>query len=162
MAKALTRFSTSRPTISQLWGTLNRFPSGPLLFSKVIGRMAPYTGTIGCRVKELDMGHSVVEIRDRRAVRNHLNSVHAIALMNLGEVATGLAVLYAIDGRGRGIIRSLKMDYLKKARGTITATCDAPVPATSGDHDLEFDALLHDRDGHLVARATATWKVTLD
>jgi hypothetical protein len=73
-----------------------------------------------------------------------------------------LAVLYDIDGRGRGIIRSLKMDYLKKARGTITATCDVAVPEQAGDHDVDVEALLHSEEGELVARAKAVWKITID
>jgi len=162
LESVLTRLIATRPTIGQTWTLLKDVPGGKYLFSKMIGQMAPYTSTIDARVKELDFGHAVVALQDRKPVRNHLNSLHAIALMNLGEVSTGLAVLYAIDGRGRGIIRNLSMDYLKKARGTITATCDAPVPNSSGDHDVKVESLLHDEAGFLVARATAIWKITID
>ena len=84
---------SQRPTISQLWATCRQLPGGRKLFSRTIGRMAPYTGNIDCEVESLRAGHATVSMRDRRAVRNHLNSIHAIALMNLGEVATGLAVM---------------------------------------------------------------------
>ena len=150
-----------RPTIAQLWGTLSPLPGGKRLFSKAMGRMAPYTGTIDCEVEELRAGHAIVVMRDRRGVRNHLESIHAIALMNLGEVATGLAVMIGVDGRGRGIITHLEMDYLKKARGTIRATCDAFAPDTKGDHEFHAEALLRDEQGALVARARAIWKVSI-
>ncbi len=150
-----------RPTVSQLWATLHGLPGGKVLFSKAVGRMAPYTGTIDCTVESLRAGHAVVSMADRKAVRNHLESVHAIALMNLGEVSTGLAVIFAIDGRGRGIITHLEMDYLKKARGTITATCDATVPDGIGDHEFHAESLLRDAEGAIVARARAIWKVSI-
>lgn len=150
-----------RPTLAELWDRLAPLPFGKRFFSFLIGWMAPYTGTVGARVDELGPGHAVVSLRDRRAVRNHLKSVHAIALMNLGEVATGIAVMHGIDGRGRGIITQLKMDYLKKARGTITATCDVTLPTTKGKHDLVVVGSLRDAGGEEVALATATWRVEL-
>ena len=107
-----------RPTIRTVWSRANSLPLGNRVFSRFVGRMAPYTGTIGATVLELDDGHARVELRDRPAVRNHLQCIHAIALMNLGEVATGLAVMHAIDGRGRGIVTGLRIEYVKKARGT--------------------------------------------
>jgi len=161
MEAVLSRLVASRPTVSALWTALKGLPGGPRLFSKTIGWMAPYTSTIDCRVTTLEHGFSQVQLTDRRAVRNHLDCVHAIALMNLGEVSTGLAVLYSIDGRGRGIIRSLKMDYLKKARGTITATTNVAVPTTTGDHNVKAIADLTDEQGVVVARAHAGWKITV-
>lgn len=154
--------SLSRPTISRAWERTARLPLGNLLFSRLVGRMAPYTSTIGATVLELGDGHARVELRDRPAVRNHLRSVHAVALINLGEVTTGLAVMHYVDGRGRGIVTSLAMDYLKKARGTITATCTAELPRTPGSHDVEVTADLRDPQGDLVARARATWKIELE
>ena len=153
--------SLKRPTISSAWSRASMLPLGNRVFSRLVGRMAPYTGTIGATVLELGDGHSRVQLRDRPSVRNHLNCIHAIALMNLGEVATGLAVMHAVDGRGRGIVSSLRMEYYKKARGTITATCHTDVPTAAGTHDFEAVGELRDADGALVAKAWATWKIEL-
>ncbi len=151
-----------RPTISGMWARTARLPLGTRVFSRLIGRVAPYSGTIGAHVLELGDGFSRVELADRKAVRNHLRSVHAIALMNLGELATGLAVMHAVDGRGRGIVTELRMEYLKKARGTITATCRVALPTTPGRHDLAASGDLTDAAGDLVARVHATWRLDLD
>jgi acyl-coenzyme A thioesterase PaaI-like protein len=151
----------SRPSIAQLWSLLKPLPGGSRVFFKIIGALAPYTGTIDCDVRELETGHAEVAMTDSRRVRNHLGSVHAIALMNLGEVSTGLAVLYSVDGIGRGIITSLKMDYLKKSRGTITATCDAVVPTSAGRHDVLVESFLRDDTGDVVAKATAVWRISI-
>lgn len=150
---------TKRPTISSLWAKTSRLPLGNRVFSRLIGRVAPYTGSISPLVLELADGRCRVQLKDRAAVRNHLRSIHAIALMNLGEVATGLAVMHAVDGRGRGIVTGLRMEYLKKARGTITATCDLAIPMEPGTHDLEVSGELTDEQGDVVARAFATWRI---
>ncbi|MBT9557357.1 MAG: DUF4442 domain-containing protein [Myxococcales bacterium] len=157
IARALER----RPSIAQLWSWLKSVPGGGRIFFKLIGQIAPYTGTIDGEVKSLGTGHAEVVLFDQRGSRNHLNSLHAIALMNLGEVATGLTMLYVVDGAGRGIITTLKMDYLKKARGPITATCDAAIPTQPGRHDVTLEAFLRDESGDVVAKATANWRVTI-
>jgi len=152
----------ARRTLAQSWARLSSIPGGARIFSWAVGRMAPYTGSIGAEVLELADGHAKVRMRDRKKVRNHLGSVHAIALMNLGEVATGLAVMHAVDGRGRGIIVHLAMDYLKKARGTLTATCDTELPTAVGDLEHRCTAEIHDEGGDLVARATALWRLQIE
>ena len=92
-------------TVAHAWSRLSPYPGGRWLFSKMIGRLAPYTGSIPAYVSVLESGRSVVLMKDRRRIRNHLKSIHAIALINLGELVTGLCVMYGVDGCGRGIVK---------------------------------------------------------
>ena len=101
----------------------------------------------------------MVEMRDRRRVRNHLRSIHAIALVNLAELSTGLALNVGLPDDARGILKGIRIDYLKKARGKITAECTCAPPATSDETEIEVVGELTDTGGDVVARATALWLV---
>ena len=139
------------------WRRLSKRPGGPWLFSLLVGRMARYTGTIRPRVVELEPGRCTVRMADRPAIRNHLKSVHAIALMNLGELASGLAVLGCLGPGRRGIVTNLSMRYEKKARGIITARADFEPPASDHDGPFTCEAGLFDQGGERVATITAEW-----
>lgn len=146
--------------IRNMWDRLSPLPGGKQIFSALFGRMVPYSGSINPLILELAPGKAKVAMQDRKAVRNHLNSVHAIALMNLAEMATGLAFAYGMPEGSRSIITGLSMEYLKKARGRLVSECDFALPdfREKGEHVVEV--LIRDPEGDVVARAEAKWLVS--
>jgi acyl-coenzyme A thioesterase PaaI-like protein len=143
--------------IAKWWNRLKDKPGGRRLFSIVIGQTAPYTGTMGARVEELRPGYSRWTLHDRRKVRNHLNSIHAVALVNLAEVASGTAMLMGLPPTVRGIVTGLSISYVKKARGTLTAECSTSVPTVTAETPFEVHATIRDASGDVVANATVNW-----
>ena len=153
--------ATAAARLASAWSTLSRVPGGHVIFGLLLRLAVPYSGTIRPRVLRLDPGHATVELRERRRLRNHLRSVHAIALANLGELSSGLAMTMALPRNIRGIPIRIEIDYLKKARGHIRAEGRAEPPTTSVESDVETKAYaeLFDEDGTMVARLVATWRL---
>lgn len=150
---------SSPSSMLQLWSVLKSVPGGGTMMGRLVGRMAPYTGTIKPEIEQLDIGYAKVSMRDRKKIRNHLRSVHAIALMNLGEVTTGVAMMVSMPEGLRGIPIHLAMDYVKKARGTITGECSCGVPEAGVKKEYEITGLLRDTSGDVVAKCTARWMI---
>jgi len=122
--------------------------------------MVPYSGTIGPYVVDFGQGRARVRLDDRRRVRNHLRSIHAVALANLGELTTGLALIGALGSDVRGILVGLEVRYVKKARGRLEAAARCDPPAVSEAIETLVEAEIRDMSGDVVAVARARWRLS--
>ena len=145
----------------KMWNRYGGSALGRKGFSYILGRTAPYSGTIKAEVLSLEPGSVQVTLKDRRSVRNHLNSVHAIALANLGELASGLAMISAVPPNTRAIVVNLEIEYLKKARGRLIATGSA-TPPESISESINSLALaeIKDTEDDIVSRVKVHWRLS--
>jgi len=145
-----------RPTYDRL----RNIPFGHWIFSRLIGYMAPYSASVRPQVVELRDGYAKVQMRDRRSVRNPFQSVHAIAILNLAELAGGLAFVYSLPKNARGIVTGLEIDYLKKGRGTLTAECSCEPVRSNDNNNYLLNIDVSNEAGEVVAKVRAKWIVS--
>lgn len=146
--------------LAALWSRCRGLPGGPWLFSRLLGRAVPYSGSINATIRELEPGRCRATLIDRRALRNHLDSIHAVALVNLGEMTSGLAMTMALPREVRGIVTEIGATYLKKARGTLSAEAVVTIPPVGPvavDHRVE--TLISDAAGDVVCRVFTVWRL---
>lgn len=151
--------TTSVGDLRRGWERWKELPGGPWLFSRLFGVAVPYAASIRPRILELSPGRARIAMGDRRGVRNHLTSIHAVALANLAEMTTGLALGFGLPDGMRTILTRLEIDFLKKARGRITATCDAPLFEQVEEREVRVESVLTNEAGEVVARGRAVWLV---
>ena len=147
------------PALRRRWQLLSGKPGGKWLFSKGLGHAVPYSGTLGARVRLLEPGRCIVVLRERRRVRNHLRSVHAMALATLGEMVTGLALMNSLPEGARGILTGYRINYLKKARGQLLAECRCAIPSDNSRQEYELSGEIRDAEDEVVAVITARWLI---
>lgn len=146
--------------ILSAYRTLSGKPGGKWLFSKLVCWKAPYFSSIAPRIDMLEPGRCVATLRHRRAVTNHIGTVHAIALCNLAELTGGLACDVSIPASMRWIPKGMTVEYLKKAVGTMRAVATpafAPREAAQG-YELPFEVVVENPAGEAVFKASiAMW-----
>ncbi len=138
-----------------LWQRLSPLPAGRWLFARLVCRRAPYFATIRPRIVELRHGRCEVRIRKRRAVENHLGTVHAIAICNMAELAAGLASDATVPATHRWIPKGMTVDYLRKAGTDLRAVAELElIPALGEKAELPVYVTAYDESGESVFRAT--------
>ncbi len=142
------------------WRRWGKTSIGRRFYARMLGRMVPYSGSIHPLVLQLEPGYVRIEMRDRRALRNHLHSIHAIALANLGELASGLAMLAALPDDVKAIVTGLEIEYVKKARGRLLAEGRADPPGMITEPETRIvQAEITDATGDIVARLNVRWQL---
>jgi uncharacterized protein (TIGR00369 family) len=138
------------------WRRLEGKPLGKALFSRAVCFKAPYFGTISPRFAELQPGRARVSMRKRRAVQNHIGTVHAIAMCNLAELAAGTVTEISIPETMRWLPKGMTVEYLKKAETDVEATATLASVEDGAARDVPVTVELKDAAGELVCRAVIT------
>lgn len=132
-----------------------RFPGGRRLFSAMFARKAPYFKTIKPQVIDLRENYCALTIANRKAVHNHIGTVHAIALCNGLEMAMGGLAEASIPKHLRWIPKGMTVNYTAKANSDIRveASC-APDVWQPGDVAIDVQGIRE--DGTVVITGTIT------
>lgn len=130
----------------------------------------PFNQHVGLEVVEVAVGRGVVRLPEEQHLANHVGSQHAGALFSAGEAASGGAFVGAFAehlGRLTPLAKGARIEYLKLAKGPITATgtLERDIDELLGELDsggrAEFpiDVTLTDESGTEVARMTVDWHI---
>jgi len=116
-------YKPSQSASLKLWKQLGGTAVGRWLHARAVCFIAPYFGSIRPSFTVLEPGHVEVRFRNRRAVRNHIKSVHAIAMCNAAELAGGICMDVSLHADFRWIPIGMTVRYQKIARSDLTAVC---------------------------------------
>lgn len=140
------------PAVSRLARAVHRFDRLPrglrmLLITWVFGGTVHFVRTAGLQFEELSEERAVLELWNRRKVQNHIGSVHAAAVALLGETATGAVFGMSVPDDKLPLLKSMRLDYLKRSQGGLRA--EATLPA-------ELRARLQEEKGEFVVPVKIT------
>lgn len=127
----------------------------------------PFAHRADLEILFAEAGHVRVRIRNDPKNQNHVGTLHAAALVLVGETAGGLAILNepALSGY-RLVAKGLSIRYRKPGIGAVVATAQISqdqVRATVatvesvGKADLPLEIQLHNEGGEVVAELTVDY-----
>lgn len=115
--------SVSNP-LREYAAKVNQYPKW--LSSRLLTWMFRYkvklTGTLGVVISETDLKQVTFKQKNRKKAQNHIGSVHAAAMALLAESSTGFVVGINLPGDKLPLIKTMKLDYVKRATGDMQAT----------------------------------------
>jgi acyl-coenzyme A thioesterase PaaI-like protein len=130
----------------------------------------PFNKHLGLEVVEVGAGKGVVRLPAAEHLNNHVGSQHAGGLFSAGEAASGGAFIGAFAehmGSITPLAKSASIDYLKLAKGPITATGVLEREPqelldeleASGKTEFPIEVSMTDEQGTEVARMTVGWHI---
>lgn len=111
------------------------------IWTRLFGRIVPMVGTGKIRYLDVSPAQVTVRLDNHKAMQNHIKGVHAAAMALLAETATGFVTGLNVPDDRIVLMKSLHVDYLKVAKGGLTAT------ATLNDEQRAF--ILNNDKGEL-------------
>ncbi|WNF48860.1 DUF4442 domain-containing protein [Pseudomonas sp. SG20056] len=130
--------------LSRIVGKIQQLPTAlqsPAL-SLLFGSQVKFAGTAKVRVHTLTQQQAVMSIANKRKVQNHIKGVHAAAMALLAESATGFLVGMNVPDDKLPLIKSLKVDYLKRATGSLRAVASLTAEQIQAIHTQEKGEVL--------------------
>ncbi len=135
------------------------YPLGRRLFSLLYAFKAPYFWTVRPQVLEMRPHHAEVVVPLRRAVKNHIGTLHAIAAVNGLEAAMGLLAEATCPPDKRWIPVDMTVRYTAKSTTDLRCIADTD-PAEWGDGDIPVRVQAVRRDGVVAVEGTITIRIS--
>ncbi|MEO8061730.1 MAG: hotdog fold domain-containing protein [Pseudomonadota bacterium] len=155
----MTDTTQAGPTL-RAWIRAHRSAFGRWLFARTVCKRAPYFATIKPRFLDLQPTLCRVAMQKRRAVENHIHTVHALAMGNLCELAAGLCTEVTIPVGMRWIPRGMTIEYLAKAETDVIATARLDKTEWAGAENIGVPVTVTDTNGKEVVRAVISMYVS--
>lgn len=104
------------------------------ILTKAFSKVVPYVGTTGLYYETVTPNDVVVSLNNRKAVQNHIGSIHAVAVTLLAETATGFVLGMNLPADRVLLIKSYAVNFYRPLKqGQVAA-----VASLSDEQRLEI------------------------
>ncbi|MCJ8347254.1 DUF4442 domain-containing protein, partial [bacterium] len=153
-------YKSSNSIVLKIWNKFGKSVIGRWLVSKIVCIAAPYFNSIKPVFTIIKPGHVELKFKKRRAVLNHIKSVHAIAMCNAAELAGGTCLDVSLDGGFRWIPVGMQVQYIKIAKTNLRAICIVERFDWNTPQDVIIPVSIYDTSDTKVFHADITMKIS--
>lgn len=104
------------------------------LLTWAFGRTVRFVRTGGVRFEYLSEERALLHMPNRKAVQNHIGSVHAAAVALLAETASGAVLGMNVPDDRVPLLKNMQLEYSRRAQGDLRA--EATLDAAARDRIL--------------------------
>ncbi len=105
--------------LSKIVLKLNKFP---LLINYILRYSIPFTGTANLKFEKVTNNQVIASLKNKRKVKNHINQIHAVAMILLAESASGIVFGMNVKESSLPLCKSLNSKFVKRSNGAMKAT----------------------------------------
>jgi len=150
----------SKSPVLKLWRQFGSHRLGRWLVSKIVCFNAPYFSSIKPVFSVIEPGQVEVSFKKRRAVQNHIKSVHAVAMCNAAELAGGVCLDVSLNANFRWIPVGMTVQYLKIAKSDLRAVCKLEAYDWNCAQDVVMPVGVFNTDNEEVFHADITMRIS--
>ena len=143
-----------------LYRKVTALPQGHRLFSIAFSQKAPYFSSIHLRVEDMRPHFASIRLPKRRAVQNHIGTVHAIAVCNGLEAAMGLLAEATCPADHRWLPKGMEVEYLAKSTTDLVCTAESTAEDWANGPDVPVTVKATRTDGTVAVAGTIKLWVT--
>jgi acyl-coenzyme A thioesterase PaaI-like protein len=143
-----------------MWEKLRGVPGGSRLFSVAFAWKAPYFRSVRPRFVQVSPNFASLVLPKRRAVHNHIGTVHAIAVCNGLEAAMGALAEATVPPGKRWLPKGMEVAYLAKSTSDLTCSAETDPTAWTAGPDVPVHVKATRTDGTVVVEGTINLWVT--
>ena len=118
------------------------------VLTRIFRHTVKLSGTVKQQILATDLQSVTFKQRNLKRVQNHIGGVHAAGTALLGESATGFVVGTNLPGDKLPLLKSMQVNYVKRASGDLLATAQLT--------DAQIDAMRSDDKGEVTVAVTIT------
>ena len=146
--------------VQQMYDSLAKYPGGKRLFSIAFARKAPFFRTIKAEFIQVGPNFASLRLPNRKAVHNHIGTVHAIAVCNGLEAAMGALAEVTIPAGKRWLPKGMTVEYLAKSSSDLVCTAETDPADWTGGPDVPVRVQAVRDDGTVVVQGVISLWVT--
>jgi acyl-coenzyme A thioesterase PaaI-like protein len=83
-----------------------------------------FAGTTGVKIDKITHQQTILSLKNKKSVQNHIGGIHAIAAAVLAESATGIVFGMNVPDDRLPLLKSMTIDYQRRMQGDLTAVAN--------------------------------------
>ncbi len=121
-----------------------------------------FAGTTGVKIEKITHQQTILLLKNKKSVQNHIGGIHAVAAAVLAESATGVVFGMNVPDSRLPLLKSMKIHYQRRMQGDLKAIANLTLDQIQmieqkEKGDIIVDVTITDESGHQPIECEMEW-----